>query len=188
MHPGTSFPVGKVEFINLFPLSFSKFLLATGNEPIVKIIDQLNFNLLKVFSTKLIDLLKAYYVIGGMPEVVQQYTRNHDFTEVQFIQSQLLEAYEQYFSKHAPAVIVPRIRDVWNSLPAQLDRENKKFVFRLVKKGARAREYKLAIQWLLDSGLLNKINRITKPGIPLTSYRDRTAFKLYTLDTGLLAE
>ena len=121
-----------------------------------------------------------------MPEVVQQYTKNHNFEEVQSIQSQLLETYEQDFSKHAPAAIVPRIRDIWNSLPAQLARKNRKFVFRLVKKGARAREYELAIQWLLDSGLLNKINRITKPGIPLAAYRDRTAFKLYALDTGLL--
>lgn len=186
MHPGVSFPVGKVEFLNLFPLSFSEFLLATGNQSLHDIMEVLDFDMLSVFSTKLIELLKQYYVVGGMPEIVKNFIQNGDFSEVQRIQKQLINAYEQDFSKHAPAGIVQRIRAVWNSLPAQLARENRKFVFGLLKKGARAREYEMAIQWLFDCGLIHRVDRITKPGIPLSAYRDNAAFKLYALDVGLL--
>ncbi|MCK5131482.1 MAG: ATP-binding protein [Candidatus Sabulitectum sp.] len=186
IHPGVSFPVGKVEFLNLFPLSFPEFLLATGNESLHSMIESLDFEMLSVFSTKLTELLKQYYVVGGMPEIVKNFIQNGDFAEVQHIQKQLLAAYEQDFSKHAPGRIVQRIRAVWNSLPAQLARENRKFIFGLLRKGARAREYELAIQWLLDCGLINRVDRITKPGIPVSAYRDSAAFKLYVLDVGLL--
>jgi len=186
MHPDSSFPVGKVEFLNLYPLSFPEFLLATGNGSLHSMIESLDLSLIDVFSTKLIDLLRQYYVVGGMPEVVDKFLKEHDFSEVRYIQNQLLATYEHDFSKHAPAGIVPRIRSVWNSLPAQLARENRKFVFGLVKKGARAREYDPAIQWLLDCGLANRVNRITKPGISLSANRDSAAYKLYALDVGLL--
>jgi len=186
LHSGTSFPVGKVEFLDLFPLSFSEFLLATENKPLHDIIDRLDFNMASVFASKLTELLKQYCVVGGMPEVVKTFLQRHDFTEVQLVQKHLLDSYEHDFSKHAPDRIVPRIRSVWKSLPSQLARENRKFVFGLIKSGARAREYELAIQWLLDCGLANRVDRIAKPGVPISAYRDSSAFKLYALDVGLL--
>ena len=186
LHPDTSFPVGKVEFLNLYPMSFTEFLLATGNERLLNVLDNLDFSMLKAFSTKFEDLLRQYYLVGGMPEVVNSFRQNGDFAVVREVQLQLLSALEQDFSKHAPNTTVPRIRSVWNSLPAQLARENRKFVYGLVRKGARAREYELAIQWLVDCGLVNRVDCITKPGIPLTAYRDSRAFKLYALDLGLL--
>ena len=186
LHPDTSFPVGKVGFLNLFPLSFSEFLLATDNEPLHEMVEQLDFGMLTVFATKLTELLRQYYFVGGMPEVVSNFLVEKDFTVVQNIQRQLLAAYEQDFSKHAPNRMVPRIRSVWNSLPSQLARENRKFVYGLARKGARAREYELAIQWLLDCGLVHRVDRVARPGIPLPAYRDRTAFKLYAPDVGLL--
>ena len=186
LHPDTSFPVGNVGFLNLFPLSFSEFLLATDNEPLHEMIENLDFGMLTVFATKLIELLRQYYFVGGMPEVVKNFHEKQDFAVVQNIQKQLLAAYEQDFSKHAPNITVPRIRSVWNSLPAQLARENRKFVYGLARKGARAREYEPAIQWLLDCGLVHRVDRVARPGIPLPAYRDRTAFKLYAPDVGLL--
>ncbi len=186
LHPDTSFPVGKVEFLNMFPLSFPEFMLATGNKPLYDIIDQLDFEMAGVFTTKLTELLRQYYVVGGMPEAVKIFLQKNDFSEAQLVQNQLLAAYEHEFSKHVPGRIVPRIRSVWKSLPSQLAKENRKFVFGLIKKGARAREYELAIQWLIDSGLVNRVDRITKPGIPISAYRDSAAFKLYALDVGLL--
>ncbi|MCK5785741.1 MAG: ATP-binding protein [Candidatus Sabulitectum sp.] len=186
LHPGTSFPVGKVEFLDLFPLSFPEFLLASGNEPLHDMLEKLDFSMVRVFSTKFTELLRQYFFVGGLPEVVKIFLHTHDLKEVQSSQKQLLSAYEQDFSKHAPSRIVPRIRSVWKSLPTQLARENRKFVFGLVKTGARAREYELAIQWLLDCGLVNRVDRVTKPGIPISAYRDSSAFKLYGLDVGLL--
>ena len=147
---------------------------------------KLDFSMLAVFSTKLIELLRQYYFVGGMPEVVKNFLEEKDFSIVRNIQKQLLAAYEQDFSKHAPNRMVPRIRSVWNSLPAQLARENRKFVYGLARKGARAREYELSIQWLLDCGLAHRVNRVSRPGIPLPAYRDKTAFKLYAPDIGLL--
>ncbi|MCK5116084.1 MAG: ATP-binding protein [Candidatus Aegiribacteria sp.] len=186
LHPDTSFPVGKVEFLNLYPLSFPEFLQATGNTPLHDMIEKLDFSMVSVFAVKLKELLRQYYLVGGMPEVVNGFLWKRDFTVVRDIQKQLLDAYEQDFSKHAPNTTVPRIRSVWKSLPAQLARENRKFVYGLVRKGARAREYELAIQWLSDCGLVHIVNRITKPGISLQAYRDSAAFKLYAPDVGLL--
>lgn len=186
LHPDVSFPVGKVEFLDLYPLSFPEFLQATGNNSLHDMIEKLDFSMANVFATKLKELLRQYYFVGGMPEVVKSFLGKRDFTIVRDIQKQLLDAYEQDFSKHAPHTTVPRIRSVWKSLPAQLGRENRKFIFGLVRKGARAREYELAIQWLSDCGLVHRVNRITKPGIPLQAYRDSAAFKLYAPDVGLL--
>ena len=186
IHEGTSFPVGKVDFIDLYPLSFSEFLMALGEESLVKLLKDVQIDLLNVFSDKLKDYLKQYLYIGGMPEVVLSYSIEKDFGKVRKIQNRLLEAYEQDFSKHAPTNVVPRIRQLWNNIPTQLAKENKKFIYGLVKEGARAREYEIALSWLIDCGLVYQINRVKDCKIPLSAYQDFNAFKLYLLDVGLL--
>ena len=143
--------------------------------------------MLNVFSTKLKDYLKLYYYVGGMPEAVNSYIENKDLSEVRIIQKRLLDAYEQDFSKHAPSSIVPRIRQLWNNIPTQLAKENKKFIYGLIKKGARAREYEIALSWLIDCGLIYQINRVNNSKVPLSAYQDFSAFKLYLLDVGLLS-
>ncbi|MCD7930171.1 MAG: ATP-binding protein [Tannerellaceae bacterium] len=187
LHSTKSFPVGKVDFMDLYPLNFSEFLLALNQKPLLELLESKNWELIKTFKEKYIGLLRQYYYIGGMPEVVSSFIRENDFTEVRNIQKQILISYEQDFSKHAPNEIVPRLRMLWNSIPAQLSKENKKFIFGLVKKGARAKEYELALSWLIDCGLVYQIHRITKPDIPLKGYVDNSAFKLYIVDVGLLA-
>lgn len=186
MHSGTTFPVGKVEFLDLHPLSFKEFLLALGENELVKLINELNIELINVFSDKYRNYLKEYTYIGGMPEVVDSYKNNKDLKEVRNIQTRLLNAYEQDFSKHAPNNVVPRIRQLWNNIPTQLAKENKKFIFGLVKEGARAREYEIALSWLIDCGLVYQINRVNDCKVPLSAYQDFSAFKLYLLDVGLL--
>ena len=186
MHSGTTFPVGKVEFLDLHPLSFKEFLLALGENELVKLINELNIELINVFSDKYRNYLKEYTYIGGMPEVVDLYKNNKDLKEVRNIQTRLLNAYEQDFSKHAPNNVVPRIRQLWNNIPTQLAKENKKFIFGLVKEGARAREYEIALSWLIDCGLVYQINRVNDCKVPLSAYQDFSAFKLYLLDVGLL--
>ncbi len=187
LHEQTFFPVGKVEFLNLFPLSFGEFLLAAGQKPLHDLLQSKDWELLRVFKDKLIHFLRQYYYVGGMPEVVASFAEKNDFNEVRTIQKQILAAYEQDFSKHAPNEIVPRIRMLWNAIPAQLAKENKKFIYGAVKPGARAKEYELALTWLTDCGLVHKISRVSKPGIPLIAYQDQQAFKLFLVDTGLLA-
>ncbi|OJX38822.1 MAG: ATPase [Chloroflexi bacterium 44-23] len=186
LHPASSFPVGSVQFLDLYPLNFSEFLSATGNDDLLSLLYQQDFELITAFKSKYIDLLKKYYFCGGMPEVVKTYTLTNDFMKVRQVQSQLLQAYIQDFSKHAPLEIVPRIRLLWNSIPAQLSKENRKFVYGLIKQGARARDFELALQWLLDSGLIYQVLRISKPNIPLSAYIDGNSFKLFFLDIGLL--
>ncbi len=186
LHPGTSFPVGKVDFMDLYPLDFFEFMIATGNENLVDLLKSKDFELVTNFKGRYIDLLKQYYYIGGMPEAVAHYIDAHDFAEVREIQKKLLAAYEQDFSKHAPNETVPRIRMLWNSIPAQLARENRKFIYGLIREGARAREYERAMTWLLDCGLIYKVGRIGKPDMPLSIYQDMNAFKLFILDVGLL--
>ncbi|MBS4025223.1 MAG: ATP-binding protein [Clostridia bacterium] len=187
LHPGTSFPVGKVDFMDLYPLSFIEFLNATGNENLVGLLETQDFGLITSFKGRYIDLLKQYYYIGGMPEAVSNFIETQDYTIVREVQNRLLMAYEQDFSKHAPNEAVPRIRMLWASVPAQLAKENRKFVYGLIKQGARAREYELAMQWLLDCGLIYKVARIIKPDMPLMAYQDFNAFKLFVLDVGLLS-
>jgi predicted AAA+ superfamily ATPase len=187
LHPGTSFPVGKVEFLDLYPLSFMEFLEATGNGNLTELLRSHDFSLIKVFRSKFIELLKQYYYVGGMPEAVVAFTEKKDFAEVRRIQIHLLEAYEQDFSKHAPNETVPRIRMLWNSIPAQLAKENRKFIYGLIRQGARAKDFELAMQWMLDCGLIHKICLITKPDMPLMAYRDPNIFKLFFIDVGLLA-
>jgi len=187
LHPGTSFPVGKVTFLNLYPLTFIEFIQALEKNQYLEILIKQDWDLISSFKSRYMELLKQYIFTGGMPEVVASFSANNDYLEARKIQERILLAYEQDFSKHAPNNIVPRIRMLWNSIPSQLSRENRKFMYGLIRKGARAREYEMAMMWLNDSGLIHKVNRITKPGIPLKAYEDSNAFKLYILDTGLLS-
>lgn len=182
----TSFPVGKIQFLEMHPMSFSEFLEAMDETEILTLLREKKWDLIQTFHERIIVLLKQYYYVGGMPEVVENYVNNRNYEEVRKIQKDILDAYELDFSKHAPQQIIPKIRMVWKSLPSQLARENKKFVYGLVKSGARAREYEDTLNWLVDYGLIHRIYRITKPGFPLRSYEDLKAFKLYALDTGLL--
>ena len=186
MHEGISFPVGKVDFLDLYPLNFKEFLRALGEDDLVNLIEQNDINLINVFSDKLKNYLKQYLYIGGMPEVVETYASTKDFKKVRERQEILLAAYEQDFSKHAPNNIVPRIRQLWNNIPTQLAKENKKFIYGLIKQGARAREYEIALSWLIDCGLVYQVNRVNACKIPLSAYQDFNAFKLYMLDVGLL--
>lgn len=187
IHEGTSFPVGKVDFLDLAPLSFFEFLEALGEENLLQLLKKNDFDMIGVFNSKLKEFLKLYYYVGGMPEAVNSYAQNKDLKEVRKIQKRLLEAYEQDFSKHAPSNIVPRIRQLWNNIPTQLAKENKKFIYVLVREGARAREYEIALSWLIDCGLVYQINRVTTSKVPLSAYQDFNAFKLYLLDVGLLS-
>lgn len=187
IHEGTSFPVGKVDFLDLAPLSFFEFLEALGEENLLQLLKKNDFDMIGVFNSKLKEFLKLYYYVGGMPEAVSSYAQNKDLKEVRKIQKRLLEAYEQDFSKHAPSNIVPRIRQLWNNIPTQLAKENKKFIYGLVREGARAREYEIALSWLIDCGLVYQINRVTTSKVPLSAYQDFNAFKLYLLDVGLLS-
>lgn len=187
MHQGTSFPVGKVDFIDLMPFSFFEFLHALGEKELLTILKNNEFDMIKVFNTKFKDYLKLYYYIGGMPEVVNLYVEEKDLTRVRKLQKTLLKDYEQDFSKHAPNNIVPRIRQLWNNIPTQLAKENKKFIYGLVKEGARAREYEIALSWLIDCGLVYQVNRVNNCKVPLSAYQDFSAFKLYLFDVGLLS-
>ena len=185
LHPGTSFPVGKVEFMELYPLDFLEFMRAMRKDDLVKLLKSKDFNLIASFKGKYVDLLKQYYYIGGMPEVVASFIDTPDYGKAREIQKRILVAYEQDFSKHAPNETVPRIRMLWSSTPAQLAKENRKFIYGLIRQGARAREYELAMTWLLDCGLVYKVSRISKPAMPLMAYQDFNAFKLFVLDVGL---
>lgn len=187
LHSGTSFPVGKVEFFDLYPLSFFEFIDAMGKEHFVSLLEKGDFEMSKTFRLEYIGLLKQYYFVGGMPEAVLRFSQNGDYKEVREIQQRILDAYEQDFSKHAPNEVVPRIRMLWHSIPSQLSKENKKFIYGLIKEGSRAKEYELALLWLEDCGLVHKVHRVTKPGIPLKAYEDLKAFKLFLVDVGLLA-
>ena len=186
LHQGTSFPVGKVDFLKLYPLSFREFLMATGNERFAELLKNQDYEMITSFKQTYIDALKHYYFVGGMPEAVQSFAESKDFNEVRAIQKRILAAYEQDFSKHAPNEIVPKIRMLWNSIPSQLARENKKFIYGLVREGGRAREYETAIMWLSDCGLVHKVSRVNAAGIPLKAYEDLKAFKLFIVDVGLL--
>ena len=187
LHEGTSFPVGKVDFLRLYPLSFCEFLMAMGQERLAQLQQKKDYEMMSAFRDKYIELLKQYYYVGGMPEVVLRFSENKDFNEARQLQQMILQAYEQDFSKHAPKEIVPKLRMVWNSIPSQLSKENKKFIYGLVREGGRAKDYETAIMWLTDCGLLHKVSRITKPYLPLKAYEDLKAFKLFLLDVGLLS-
>lgn len=182
------FPVGKVDFMHMSPMTFEEFLEANGDHNLVEYLNSIDSvsNIPEMFTGPLTEKLKMYFLIGGMPEAVKVWVEDKDIREVERIQSEILEAYEHDFAKHADRYDVPKIRLIWNSLPSQLARENKKFLYSVVKKGARAREYENALNWLKDADLAKKVARITKPGIPLSAYEDLEAFKIYMLDVGLL--
>lgn len=186
LHSDESFPVGKVDFIDIYPLSFEEFLVASGKEALVTTLQRKDWKLINVFHLKYVDLLRQYYFIGGMPEVVNSYIAHNDFSEVRRLQNDLLRSYDNDFSKHPPISIIPRLKMVWNSIPSQLGKENKKFVYNAVKQGSRAKDFELAIEWLCEAGAIYKIFRTTNPSIPLKAFEDIDAFKLYLIDVGLL--
>jgi predicted AAA+ superfamily ATPase len=187
LHSGTSFPVGKVDFLSLQPLCFEEFLMANGEEVLIEYVKGIGLHEIpKAITEKLTDYLKLYFVLGGMPGVVASWLDTRDFSVVESRQRDILATYENDFSKHAPKNVVPKLRYLWNSVPSQLAKENKKFIYGLVREGARARDYEEAMLWLLDSGLLRKVGRIKKAAAPLKAYEDLRAFKLYHLDVGLL--
>ena len=187
LHPGTSFPVGKVEFLDLYPLSLTEFMLAMQKGQFADLLKNGDLDMAATFKQEYVDLLKHYYYVGGMPEAVQNFAENRDFNSVRDIQQRILTAYEQDFSKHAPSGEVPRIRMLWNSIPSQLTKENKKFIYGLIKEGARAKDYEMSMLWLTDCGLVHKVQRVTKPNLPLKAYEDLKAFKLFLVDVGLLS-
>jgi hypothetical protein len=186
IHEGVSFPVGKVDTIELNPLSFKEFLNAVGENGLVNVLEQHNWDLIKTFKDKYVDWLKKYYYIGGMPEAVASFIENKDFAEVRYIQNKIIEMYENDFSKHTSINDLPRIRLVWNSIPMQLAKENKKFFFGKIKEGARAKDFEIAIEWLKDCGLIKMVYNVSKPAVPLKVYTEFSSFKLYLLDIGLL--
>ena len=187
IHHDESFPVGKVDMLTLNPMSFYEFLMAMGEEnSLARILREKHFDLTPVFAEKFKEYLKYYFFVGGMPEAVAAFATNRDWKKSRDIQNKILKNYRNDFSKHAPKEILPRINMVWDSIPAQLAKQNKKFIYSVLKEGARAKEFEMAIQWLTDAGLLHKVHAITKPASPLVSYQDFSAFKLYHNDIGLL--
>lgn len=186
LHKGTSFPVGKVEFMDLYPLNFKEFLCAVGETKLEKLLDSTDTGMVTVFGTKYIEYLREYYYVGGMPEVVKDFSENKSFIRVRDIQRNLIDYYQQDFSKHADSGIIQRLNLVWNSIPMQLAKENKKYIYGQVRKGARAKDFELTIQYLSDCGLIYKVHRITKPALPLKAYMDFDSFKIYMVDIGLL--
>ena len=186
IHPEESFPVGKVEFLTLQPLSFTEFLLAMEEPGLVELMKKREWQLITSFKSRLINYLRYYLFIGGMPEAVLRFSQNRDWNEVRNIHRNILKAYQNDFSKHAPREILPRINMVWESIPAQLAKENKKFIYGVIRQGARAKDFELAIQWLVDSGLVHKVYHVSKAALPLVAYKVLSAFKLYHNDTGLL--
>ena len=186
LHEGTSFPVGKVDMLYMYPMDFEEFLLAMGKEQLVELLRNNSWAALTPLRGMLTELLRQYYFVGGMPEAVKTYVERGDIWEVRSIHSKIIDAYRNDMSKHVPKQQVQRINMVWNSIPSQLARDNKKFIYGALRKGARANDFEIAIQWLVDSGLVHKVHRISKPVVPLKFYEDMSSFKLFLLDCGLL--
>lgn len=187
MHRSDSFPVGKVDFVDLSPLDFHEFLLAIGEDRIAGLLTKRDWQTVAMVKDRLTALLKTYYYVGGMPEVVDSYRQRKDFAEVRRIQNNILDTYTNDFSKHAPINEVPRIRMVWNSIAGQLAKENRKFIYGMLREGARAKDFEVAIEWLMDAGLIYKVNRTKSGELPLNAFEDFSAFKIYLLDVGLLS-
>lgn len=185
-HHGSGFPVGKVDSLNLYPLSFVEFLLASGKNILVEQMQEHKWAELNALSSQLIELLRQYYYVGGMPAAVLCYIEEYDIQKVRSIQKQILQDYEKDISKHAPKRDIPKISMVWNSIPSQLAKENKKFVYGAIKQGSRAKDFENAIQWLINAGLVYKVNRVKKMELPLKFYEDFDCFKLFVNDLGLL--
>lgn len=185
-HKGTGFPVGKVEYLNLYPLSFKEFLLAMNENQILELIDKNNFEMQKVFKERIIDLLRRYCYVGGMPKAVLSFAQKQDYNLVRKIQKNILDDYESDFSKHISPEQVERTRLLCNAIPSQLVKENKKCVYGKIKQGARAKDFEIALNWLIDSGLVHKVSRVSEPNMPLKAFEDVSAYKLFLLDVGLL--
>lgn len=186
MHKNDSFPVGKVDFMHLYPLSFYEFLNAIGAKKMVDLLQAKDWTMLTMVRAKFEERLRQYYFVGGMPAAVLAFVNDGDLNKVRTIQKSIIEAYERDFSKHAPAIEVPRIRMVWHSIPSQLSKENRKFIYGMIKEGARAKDFELAIEWLKDAGLIYKVNRCKKAQLPLAAYEDFSAFKMFLSDIGLM--
>lgn len=187
LNQGVSFPVGKVDIMEMYPMNFNEFLEAMGQEQLLKVLNTNDWKLIDSLSTKYIELLRQYYYVGGMPEAVCSYCKNKNLAQVRNIQNNILKAYRNDISKHATKSESVKIGQVLDSLPSQLAKENKKFFYGVIKTGARAAEYELAIQWLIDAGIVHKVNRIKEAKMPLKFYEDISAFKLFLLDMGLFA-
>lgn len=186
LHGGDSYPVGKVNTLNMYPMTFEEFLLACNRKQMVDLLQAQRWDFVKGLRTLYMQHLREFYLVGGMPEAVDKFVQTNDANLVREVQNEILAAYERNISKHAPAEQVMRIGQVWHSIPSQLAKENRKFIYGVVKKGARAKDYELAIQWLLDAGLVYKVNRITTLAMPLKMHEELSAFKLFVLDCGLL--
>lgn len=186
LHQGESYPVGKVNTLNMYPMTYEEFLLACSNKMRLDLLQSGDWAMVKSLSTIYTQHLREYYLVGGMPEAVQKFMETKDANAVREVQHEILKAYEKDISKHAPTEQVIRINQVWQSIPSQLAKENKKFIYGVIKQGARAKDYELAIQWLIDAGLVYKVNRIKTLGVPLKVHEDISAFKLFLLDCGLL--
>ena len=186
LHGNVSFPVGKVDMLKMFPMTFDEFLMAIGQEQIVELLRSGEKEVIDTLSLRLTDCLRQYYFVGGMPAAVREYSESGNLQTVRAIQRQILFDYRRDFSKHAPDNEVPRINMVWDSIPAQLAKENRKFIYGVIRKGARASEFEIAIQWLLDAGLVYRVHRATAPIMPLKFYEELSAFKLFMLDVGLM--
>ncbi len=186
IHENVSYPVGKINEINVYPMSFEEFLLAKGEVELSKLIAEKDYPTLTVLHGRLLDLLRQYYFVGGMPEAVKKYVETEALQEVRRIQKEILHGYELDFSKHAPKEQLPRIRLVWQTIPSQLFKENKKFIYGALRKGARAKDFEMAIEWLVNAGLIYKVPLCSKVALPLKIYEDTSVFKLYMVDLGLL--
>lgn len=186
MHSGDSFPVGKVDFVNLMPMNFMEFLRAAGQEPMARLVEESKWDSIAYVKDRMVQLLRSYYYVGGMPEAVKAYCDGLGNDEVRRIQTNILMTYENDFSKHAPAKEVPRIRMVWHSITSQLAKENRKFIYGMLRHGARAKEFEVAVEWLQDAGLVHKVNRTKCGEMPLSAFEDFGTFKLFILDVGLM--
>ena len=186
LHEQVSFPVGKVNFLDIHPLDFSEFLIATGKDKLAEAISKHDFTSILPFHEQIVDCLKTYLITGGMPAVVKNYLDEGNLLGTRRIQNDIIQAYENDFSKHAPKNVLPRIQEIFNILSAQLAKENKKFIFRMIREGARAKDYEMALIWLEDAGIVKRITRVNKAHLPLSVYADKDIFKLYMVDIGLL--
>lgn len=186
LHNGSGYPVGKVDSLNLYPLSFMEFLAALGKDVLVSQINECRWTELNGLNSQLTELLRQYYYVGGMPEVVLSYVNDNDIEKVRVLQKQILQGYEKDISKHAAKTDIPKINMVWNAIPSQLAKENKKFIYGALKKGSRAKDFENALQWLINAGLVHKVNRVKKIEMPLKFYEDFDCFKLFLNDLGLL--
>lgn len=186
LHGNVSFPVGKVDMLKMYPMTFDEFLMAIGQETLVEILNDKDFGIIDSLAVRLTDCLRQYYFVGGMPAAVKEYAETGNLQTVRAIQQQILFDYRRDFSKHAPVAEVPRINMVWDSIPSQLAKENKKFIYGAIRKGARAANFEMAIQWLMDAGLVYRVHRAASPSMPLKFYEEPATFKLFALDVGLM--